>query len=235
MTNFAEARALIAEETPPSYADHPAFQPVPAGIKEFGGNKYMLDTRGALVPVEVVSAADQLMDETVRKIVGFALGLNDQVARYKAHTLGDVGALRDLLAADYGVAVGGRKGNITLTSFDGLMKVTVKIADIITFGPELQIAKDLVGECLTKWSSDSRPELRAVVQRAFDVDQEGRVNRSELLRLLRMDIADETWRKAMAAIVAAMRPLGTKEYLQVHRRPLATAAWEHVTIDVAAA
>src|SRR3546814_2012080 len=113
---------------------------------------------------------------------------------FKGHTFEDVNGLQALIAQEYGVTVGGRKGNITLTSFDGCEKVQVQVADLIEFGPELQAAKALVDECLSEWSADSRVELRALVSRVFNVDKEGQINRAELFMLLRFEIADERWR-----------------------------------------
>ncbi|MBD3838136.1 DUF3164 family protein, partial [Brevundimonas sp.] len=96
-------------------------------------------------------------------------------------------------------------------------------------------AKKLVDECLVEWSTDSRPELQAIVQRAFNTDKEGLVNRAELFGLLRLEIADDRWQRAMKAIKESIRVEGTKEYVRFYRRPHARAAWSPVTIDVASA
>ena len=212
-----------------------AERPVPAVASEVNGKFYMADPKGALVPLEVVKATDLLMDEMVRKIIGFAADLSAQIARFKLHTLGDVSGLLDVFDQEHGVQLGGTKGNVTLTTFDGTMKVQLAIADQITFGPELQSAKKLVDECLIEWAADSRPELRAIVQRAFNTDKEGLVNRAELFGLLRLDIEDERWQRAMKAIKESIRVEGRKEYVRFYRRADARMAWEPVTIDVAAA
>src|SRR3546814_8990830 len=72
----------------------------------------MADAKANLVPVEAIKPADLLMDETVRKITGFARDLSAQIARFKGHTFEDVNGLQALIAQEYGVTVGGRKGNI---------------------------------------------------------------------------------------------------------------------------
>src|SRR3546814_10796850 len=71
-------------------------------------------------------------------------------------------------------------GNRTFTSYDGLLKVVVHVSETIIFGPELQVAKGLVDECLREWSATSSVEIRAIINRAFDVDQQGRINRNDL-------------------------------------------------------
>ena len=204
-------------------------------IIEMNGKSYMADTRGALVPIEQVRPLDKLMDETVRKVFGYAAPLSAELARFKSHTFDDVDALMALAAQEYGATLGGRKGNITLTTYDGLRKVQVAIADHVDFGPELQIAKALVDECLNEWTSEARSEIRSIITRAFSVDKEGKINRTELLSLLRLDIEDERWQRAMDALRDSMRVIGSKRYVRFYQRQTPDGVWEPVTLDVAAA
>lgn len=208
---------------------------LPPGTFEVAGKLYVYDAKGHLVPVESVGAEDKLEDETVRKIFSYAEPLAAEIARFKAHTFADVKAYQALLAQEYGATAGGEKGNVTLNSLDGLLKVQVAIADLVEFGAQLQTAKVLVDECLREWSADSRSEIRAIITRAFSVDQAGKVKRAELLSLLRLDIADERWLEAMRAIRNSMKPVGTKEYVRFYRRATREAPWEAVKIDLAAA
>ncbi len=206
-----------------------------AGIVKVNGRDYMPDARGNLVPVEAIKPADKLEDETVRKIIGYARGLSAQVGRFKQHTFDDLGDFEALLAQEYGAAKGGAKGNKTFMSFDGLMKVQVQVQDYIDFGPQLQIAKGLVDECLNEWSADSRPEIRAIVTRAFNTDKAGQINRAEIFMLLRLDIEDERWKRAMDAIRDAMRVVGSKTYVRCYERRSIEDNWQAVSIDLAKA
>lgn len=47
--------------------------PVPDGRIEVNGKTYMADAKGALVPVELIKAETLLEDETVRKIMRYAM------------------------------------------------------------------------------------------------------------------------------------------------------------------
>ncbi|RVK81409.1 DUF3164 family protein [Sinorhizobium meliloti] len=199
------------------------------------GRPYMPDAKGNLVPVEAIKPADKLEDETVRKIIGHARDLSAQIGRFKQHTFDDLGDFEALLAQEYGAAKGGAKGNKTFMTFDGLMKVQVQVQDSIDFGPQLQIAKVLVDECLNEWSADSRPEIRAIVTRAFNTDKAGQINRAEIFMLLRLDIEDERWKRAMDAIRDAMRVIGSKTYVRCYERVSIEDNWQAVTIDLAKA
>jgi hypothetical protein len=209
--------------------------PVSPATFDIDGKKYMRDAKGALLPLELIKASDLLMDETTRKIMGFAIELSEQVARFKAHTFDDIGALDAIYAQEYGLTIGGAKGNKTLSTFDGNMKVEVRVQDRINFGPELQIAKTLVDECLNEWAADSGPEIRAIVTRAFNTDRAGQINRSEIFMMLRLDIEDPRWKEAMRAVRDAMRVVGSKTYVRCQIRDSADEAYRTVTIDLSKA
>lgn len=209
--------------------------PIPDGIVEVGGKRYMPDAKGALVPVELIKPQVQLEDETVRKIMGHAMALSAQISRFKGHTASDLGEFDALLAQEYELRKGGPKGNRSYKTHDGLYEIEIRVQDQIEFGPELQIAKTLVDECLNEWAEDARAEIRAIVTRAFNTDKEGQINRSEIFMLLRLDITDERWRRAMQAIRDAMRVTGSKSYIRFWMREAHDQPRRAITIDLASA
>ncbi|WP_137136644.1 DUF3164 family protein [Rhizobium sp. FKY42] len=205
------------------------------GVTIVNGREYMTDAKGNLVPVANIKAEDKLEDEMVRKIIGFAVELNAQITRFRDHTMADISGFDQLLAQEYGTSVGGKKGNKTYQSIDGLMQVKVQVADQIAFGPQLQIAKVLIDQCLNEWSADSRPEIQSIVTRAFNTDKEGQINKSELFMLLRLEIDDHRWKRAMEAIRASIRVTGSKEYVRFYQRKSLEDGFEAITIDLAKA
>ena len=208
---------------------------IPSGRTTHGDAEFMADAKGGLIPVSLIKPQHLLEDDLVRKIMGHAMALSDQVARFKEHTFEDLGDFEALLAQEYMLNFGGAKGNKTLTSHDGLYRITVQVADNVVFGPELQIAKALVDECLNEWAAGARDEIRAIVTRAFNTDKAGQINRSEIFMLLRLDIEDERWQRAMKAIRDAMRVVGSKTYIRCYRRDTFDGPWQAVSIDLARA
>lgn len=208
-------------------------QQLPPGAVEVGGKPYMCDAGGRLVPLAVVRPEHMLEDQTVRDIIGHADKLSAQIARFRGHCFDDVTTFVDLLAEKYGGRRGGAKGNTTLTSYDGCLRVVVQVQDQLSFGPELQVAKGLIDECITAWSEGVRIEIRALVEHAFNVDKEGRINRAALFQLRRLEIDDPTWKSAMAAIGDAIRIIGSREYVRFYRRATPKARWQAISIDVA--
>lgn len=209
--------------------------PLLSGQREIDGKAYWTDAKGGLIPESIVKPADKLQDELVRKIISFALPLSAQVARFRDHCFDDVDAFVALLEQEYEVQRGGSKGNLTFLSYDGLLRVVVRVSETITFDAQLQVAKGLVDECLREWSAGSGPELQAIVNRAFDVDSEGRINRYNLFGLQRLAITDERWVRAMQAIRDSLRVIGSKRYIGMYQRADAKAKWQSISIDVASA
>lgn len=212
-------------------------EPSAPGTETINGKTFWIDHQGNHIREELVKPQNRLEDQTVRKIIAFAGDLSAQIARFKLHTMADLAALDALVAEQFGFVKAGNKGkgNRTYMTFDGLMMVKVQVAQFMDFGPELQIAKSLIDQCLNEWSADSRPEIQTIVTRAFNTDKEGQVNRSEVLMLLRLNIADPRWLEAMNAIRAAQRPRSSKEYVRFSFRDHHEAEWASITIDLAKA
>ncbi len=100
---------------------------IPSGRTIMGDVEYMPDAKGAMVPVGLIKPQHLLEDELVRKVMGHAIALSEQVSRFKEHTFDDLGAFEALLAQEYESTVGGAKGNKTLSTHDGLFKVSVQL------------------------------------------------------------------------------------------------------------
>jgi len=206
--------------------------PAPAEIPE----GYVMDAKGRLIPKSLVKDHELLEDQMVRSVIGHAEALSAQIGRFKGHTFEDVATLLDLLAEKYGARKRGMegKGNVTLTTYDGTLRIKVQVQDQLTFGSGLQIAKSIIDDCLRDWSSDARPELRAVITEAFQTDKEGQVSRERVFSLLRMEITDEGWQRAMQALRDSIRVEGSKAYIRLQRKD-ARGGWETIPVDMASA
>jgi hypothetical protein len=207
-------------------------KPHPAAI-DVDGSWYLRDATGALRPIETVKATDLLIDELVRALVSEARELRERLAAFRSSVFERVGDLQALLAQDYEAPIGGAKGTITLPGFDGRAKVQIAVQDRLEFGPELQIAKAMIDECLRGWSTDSPVEIRALVDRVFDVDKEGQISHSGMFMLLRVRIEDERWKRAMDAVRDSMRTSGSRRYARFYDRAAADGAWSGIPLDIA--
>jgi hypothetical protein len=207
----------------------------PPGAVEMNGRKYLANARGDLVAVDNIKATDLLMDELVRKLVGYAEDLSAELARFQVHTFADIAAFDALLAQEYNVSrPEDLKGNRTFTSFNGTLQVKIRVGDRLILGPELQIAKKLLDAMIQERSEGADPFLITLVNQAFKVDQEGKVDVHSILALRRMDVPDPRWAEVTRAIDDATRVIGTKQYVNFYRRSSPTGRWEMVPLDMAA-
>lgn len=185
-------------------------QEVPSG--------YMLNGIGHLVPIESIKEIDLARDEFVKHVVAEASGVSAILNRFKESLAGDMQAFLELSAERYGADLGGARGNLSLTSYDGRFKVLRAVSDRLDFDERLQAAKALVDDCLREWSKDAGPELRTLVESAFQVDKKGRINAKRILSLRSLKIEHPTWRKAMEAIGDAITVVGSCTYYRIYKR-----------------
>lgn len=196
---------------------------------------YRVDARGRLIPEAQIKPIDLARDQLVRDIAKGASKLATELQAFKRGAFDDIEALVELSADQYGVKLGGRKGNVQLVSFDGRYKVLRAVADRITFDERLQAAKVLIDECLNDWTDKGPGELRVIVQDAFDVDKAGNINVGKILSLRRHKIDDERWKRAMDAIGDAIQVIGTTPYIRVYERIGDSDKYRLLSLDLAGA
>ena len=193
---------------------------------------YHRDHLGRYVPDTQIKPIDLLRDEMVRKMVDQAEKASAELARVKRRFFDEITAFVELSAMDYGVALGGEKGNVTLYTIDGEYKITRAIAESIRFDERLQTAKKLIDECLNDWTSESCGELKLIVQDAFRVDKAENLRTQQILGLRRYNIEDDRWKLAMEAIGDSMQVIGSKSYVRIHKRTGSAGEYSQIPLDI---
>ncbi len=211
---------------------------LPPDAFELNGNTYVHDSKGSLQPIEKVKPQHLLEDQLVRELLAEAEQVSEAIRAFKAKASTEIAEFQQLVDQLYGAkaAPGGEKGNVSVETIDGLVRVQIQVSEVIRFeDTALQAAKKLVDECLAEWSADANADLRAIVMNAFRVNKKGEINRGALLGLLRLDIADPRWVEAMRAIKDSIKPDTTKTYIRVHHRPTPDSRFEAVSLNCATA
>ena len=111
------------------------------------------------MPVESIKEIDLTRNELVREIVEKALKVSGVLADFNKNAQEEIEAFVELSAEKYGAKVGGRKGNMTLTSFGCKYRIVRVISDRLEFDERLQAAKALIEECIKEWTEGSRGEI----------------------------------------------------------------------------
>ena len=195
-------------------------------------SQYRQDAKGNLVPLANIKEIDLLRDELVMEIAGKAHKVQQQMTAFKADSMADIAAFVQLSADRYDVAVGGKKGNVTLHSFDGAYRVNLSMQDTLVFDEGLLAAKALIDECINEWTEGSRTELKTLINAAFQVDKEGNISTARVLGLRRLQIGDDKWLRAMTALSDSLQVHISKPFVRVYRRDDA-GEYQLMNLDIA--
>ncbi|BFN29467.1 hypothetical protein PSCT_01187 [Pseudomonas sp. SCT] len=200
-------------------------QMIPAGYRQ--------DAQGRLVHESIIKPIDLERDRLVRQLVDRASELNSELRDFRQVAFGDIKAFIEMSFEEYGARVGGKKGNVTLLSFDGRYKIQLAVQESIVLDERLQAARALIDECLRDWTEGARPEVVTLVNDAFRTDTKGEIRTARVLALRRLEIGDERWQRAMKAIGEACQVVGSKEYLRVYEREEDGDQYRPISLDIA--
>ena len=195
-------------------------------------SQYRKDARGALVPVAAIKEVDLLRDDLVRELVAKVLPVKAELATLKREAMAEANAFIDMSVEQYGVNRS-VKGNTTLHSFDGKYRILIANHDVLQFDERIQAAKALIDECLDDYTKDANVNLKAIVQKAFNVNAEGKINVKRVLELRTLKIEDEKWQRAMQALSDSLNVQTSREYIRFYERNDETGEYELINLDFA--
>lgn len=195
---------------------------------------YMLNALGHLVPEANVREQDKLRDQVARSLVADARSINAQLAAFKKKALGDIDDLVKIAGERYDVTLGGKKGNISVNTYDGKFKVQRSVADVLQFTEEMEAAKALIMACIKRWSEGANPHMSTLVSRAFAPGRNGQLKTAAVLDLLRIEFEDVEWNKAMEALKDSIATNGTAIYVRVYERIGDSGQYKAIPLDLAA-
>lgn len=193
---------------------------------------YQLNDKGHLIPIDKIKPIDKIRDDTVQALIKRAKALQSAMLETKDVLFKEFDNFVELSAAEYDTKLGGKKGNISLISFDGKYKIQRAVSDHLVFDERLQIAKSLIDECLTEWTKDSNDNIKVLIDDAFAVDKEGKISTRRVLSLRALDIIDEKWQQAMTAISDAITVVSSKEYIRFYERD-DDGKYQQISLDFA--
>ncbi|WP_296029169.1 DUF3164 family protein [uncultured Alcanivorax sp.] len=196
---------------------------------------YMKNAQGHLVPENLVEEVDLVRDDLVRNLVAKGKLLHGDIKKYRSDAMSEVKDFIILAASKYDVTLGGKKGNVSLVSYDGTRMVKVQVASLIRFDERIQAAEQLVNECNEEWTNHPGvpDELKVVAANAFAQNAQGQLSVTKILNLLRWKITHAKWLKAMDIIRDSMQVIGSAEYIRIYERDNPEGQWKAIPLDIA--
>ncbi|MDF2186173.1 MULTISPECIES: DUF3164 family protein [Grimontia] len=193
---------------------------------------YRVNAQGHMVPETQIKAIDLLRDDLVQNVVSAAREQQQALAAFKLLAMNEVTDFVDLSAEEYDVKYGGTKGNVTLMSFDGRYKLVRAKGEHRVFDERIQAAKTLIDTCINRWSENVNDHIKALVDHAFRVNKQGRIDVNQVLSLRQLDIDDSQWNEAMDAIADSIQVTGTSSYLRLYERN-SDGSYRQIPLDIA--
>lgn len=193
--------------------------------------KTMRDNNGNDVPLKYVSSYDRARDAATRRIhrrFVQARKLLEAIVSESIVELDKLATLKESL---------GDKGNFSTTSFDGLIRVSIRQRYNIFLDERVVKARELmlgyVNRLLSRVGDGDAKALRLIVSEAFKANGQGFLSTSRIFSLLRMEINDPDWHQAKEILQESIKPQKGKQYLACEVRPTMQADFSNIRLDIA--
>lgn len=197
---------------------------------------WLRNAAGNLVHESEIRDQDKLRDRVVTDLVKEALALNESLKAMKVKALADIDDLISIAGEKYDMKIGGPKGNVSLFSFDGRYKIQRVFADRITYTEEMEVAKSKVFECINGWGQNAHEQahkhLFTLATNAFRLNGNGEISISRVTEMMRADIDDPEWQKAMQAVKDSLIVCGSAVYIRVYER-VGEESYRPISLDIA--
>lgn len=195
---------------------------------------FMLDENGSFIRVGTIKEHDLEKDKLVRTMSRDAVVIHDEMRALKQKFALMMEKHIEHMGELYNVKIGGKKGNVSLTSFDKRLKIERTKQDRMTTNEHMLIATQLVDECLEGWSKGSNKNLQAFVRKYFRTDAKGNYSIADLQRVRKLELErpDPLWDKAMKALDNAIEHDFTATYFRAFYRDDA-GAYHAIPLDFA--
>jgi len=195
----------------------------------------MTDAMGNAVPVRYVSQYDRARDAGVRRIHARWIKARAYLERVMADSLADLDKITR--ARDSAGIAAGQKGNLQVSSFDGLVTVGLNVRYEIHLDERVIAARELMLEyarsLAEKLGGDDAEALLALIDEAFQATKTGALSVARVLSLMRRDIKATQWQEAKRLLAECMETRRGKSYLRVEARPDRQQPPEAVRLDIA--
>lgn len=173
---------------------------------------------GSLISYDMLEPVKQLEHDLVTRLCMGAVTRSDDLRTYKMNAISEMVAARVMMLEDWGVKKGGKDGNLTLRSECRQWMVRMTIGKHITFGPEMEAAKELIAEVVADEKKKSGSDfLSQIVDRTFSPNKKGRIDTQGILNLRDVECEDPRWARAMEAIEQSILRDSATTYINFYR------------------
>lgn len=194
------------------------------------------DQHGNLIKLETFKEYELQRDQLTRSLCRDCAVIADEIHALKAKMAKLIDNHIQQMGSLYNINLGGKKGNLSLTTIDKKLKVERSRQDRKTTNEHMLVAIELIQACVQKWKKGANQNLQAFVERYLRTDGKGSYNIADLQQLQKMKLKhpDEDWDNAMQALANAIEFDFTAEYFRAFYRD-ESGQYHQIPLDIAKA
>lgn len=179
--------------------------------------EHWIDEQGRKCPVKYVSKFDKQKESELGKILKEANFLNARLAALKANITSFVEDTVKNYADKNKIKMETWKGNLTISSFDGSVKIELNAAARVEFDDlAIKACKGLLDEFLSENIDAKNAFISEIVTDAFSTSR-GKLDTKKVLSLLKYEskIQDAKFQEAMRFLKESIRNTGSKNFYRI--------------------
>lgn len=185
---------------------------------------------GAEIPSKFLRKVDKQRHEAAQRYYDKALKLQDQILKFKKELTEHCDKLQAAYMADYNVKLNeNARGGFTMSTLDKEIQIEFSVGSRMQFDDRIDAAKIRFFDYIDEVTSGTVPELRQIVETAFQTSR-GKLDPKKILQLLQLKIEHPTWKQATDLLTQSMSSNITKRYITIRKKD-AEGKYENVVLD----
>ena len=193
--------------------------------------KTITDRLGNKIPVRYISAYELDKDVACRRIRARFLKAREILEKTIAESLEDI----EKLEAKHALSRAAR-GNLQISSFDGLIKVCIDQCYNIVLDARVSEARKIMldyAERLASGLKSDHTALLKIINTAFDANRFGLLPYTKILALLKLDIDSADWQRARKLLIDSITTSKGRAYLSCEARETTQVKFKRILLDSA--
>jgi hypothetical protein len=178
--------------------------------------KVWVDIDGDVIPAKLVGKLDKTREKMIQKLVAKAKRLEAALIAFQEQCADEITTYLGDLARTNGMVWEGK--NVKIMSYSGRETILISVAKRIAFDERLQLAKQKIDAYIESQLPGSTDELKYMVSKVFQIDQEGNVDAKLISEIQTWKINDPLWLVAMDLINISRRVAASKQYTRLYER-----------------
>ena len=178
---------------------------------------YMEDRNGRLVPLKDISELEHFRNDFAQEMGEKALQLVAVLKYFRNTAEQGIDDLAKISAEKYGVKVGGAKGNVSVSTFNGEFKLVMAVSKYPIIDERIQVVRSILNDCLIRFSEGGKSEAKAIFDAAFESGRDGMVSIARLRLLRDANIDDDQWKEGIDLLNELLKGVVEKSYIRMYQ------------------